>query len=199
MKHAVVLAHPNPASFTHANAAAYETAVRALGHETVRRDLYAADFDPRMPAHEIPGAPDYRIGEEVAAERALVAEADVFAFFYPWWFNAPPAILKGYVDRVMGPGFGYAPGPSGVQPLLAGRRLVSFTTSGAPDAWVAQTGALETLKRGFDAHLAGVLGLSVADHVHIGGVVANMTPEAAEALLAETADAARRLFGDASV
>ena len=54
------------------------------------------------------------------AERGVLAEADVFAFVYPLWFNAQPAILKGYVDRVFSLGFGFAPGAGGTEPLLAG-------------------------------------------------------------------------------
>ena len=114
----------------------------------------------------------------VLPERALLADADVFAFVYPLWFNGPPAILKGYVDRVFGMGFGFTPAFGGTDPALRGRRLISFTTSGAPDAWVQDTGAMDALRRLFDDHLAGVCGLEVVDHVHFGGMVSGITDEA---------------------
>ncbi len=178
MKHAIIIAHPNPKSFTHASAGAYADAVGLLGHPVVVRDLYALDFDPRLPASELPGAPDYEVRADVVAERAILSGVDVFVLVYPFWFNAPPAILKGYIDRVFGMGFGYRPAFGGTEPSLSGRRLASLTSSGAPDRWVRQTGALTAVKDHFDAHVAAVCGLSVVGHFHAGGIVSNITDEA---------------------
>jgi NAD(P)H dehydrogenase (quinone) len=195
MMHAVIVAHPNPDSFTCAVANAYAAAVRGLGQEAVVRDLYRLDFDPRLKADEIPDHPGYRAAPDVAAERLVVGGADVFAFVYPFWFNAPPAILKGYADRVFGAGFGYAPALGVTQPLLKGRRLISFSSSGAPDAWINQTNALEALMTVFDRHVAGVCGLSVIDHVHSGGIVPGVTAESVEAILDDVGAVVRRHFG----
>jgi NAD(P)H dehydrogenase (quinone) len=129
------------------------------------------------------------------AERAAVADADVFVFVYPLWFNAPPAILKGWVDRVMSMGFGFSPGPGGTAPSLAGKRLLSFSSSGAPEHWVRGTGAMEYLQKGFDAHVAGVTGMSVAGHVHFGAITPGIREDAVKDILAEVADHARGLFG----
>ena len=46
MRHAVILAHPNPQSFTAAMAAAYREAALARGDAVIVRDLYALGFDP---------------------------------------------------------------------------------------------------------------------------------------------------------
>lgn len=193
MKHAVILAHPASDSLNAAVAKAYAAAVRQGGDEVILRDLYAMGFDPCLKAEEIPGPGEPHFGADVVDERALLADVDVFAFVYPLWFNAPPAILKGYVDRVFSMGFGFKPGFGGTEPALRGRRLISFTTSGAPDFWVKETGALETLSRLFDAHLAGVCGLEVADHVHFGGMVSDIGREAYEDVVARVRDAATRL------
>jgi NAD(P)H dehydrogenase (quinone) len=198
MKHAVIVAHPNPQAYTHAVAGAYAKAVSALGDTAVLRDLYAMDFDPRLPACELPGAKDYAVRADVTAERAALADVDVFVLVYPFWFNAAPAILKGYLDRVFGLGFGYTPVFGGSEPALTGRRLLSLTSSGAPDRWVEETGALSALRQHFDGHLASVCGLSVLDHFHVGGIVPDITAEAVEAALAEVADIATRLFAPAS-
>lgn len=195
MKHAVIVAHPNPNSLTCAIAHAYADSVRGIGQTAFERDLYRMEFDPCLKAPEIPGPEAPRFGDDVAAERAVLASVDVFAFVYPLWFNAPPAILKGYVDRVFSMGFGYGPGSGGTEPLLGGRRLISFTTSGAPEAWVADTGALASLMNLFDSHLAGLCGLTVVDHVHTGGIVPGITPEAVEQILHDVRTAVERRFG----
>ena len=183
MKHAVILAHPRSASFCASIARTCVEALHGLGHEAELHDLYAMNFDPRLQAGEIPSDSGVQAGPDVVAERARLADVDNFIFVYPFWFNAPPAMLKGYVDRVFSLKFGYAPGFGGTQPLLAGRTLMSFSTSGAPDHWVNSSGALAALRVVFDNHLAGVCGMTVLDHTHFGGIVSNMQAEAAEDML----------------
>jgi NAD(P)H dehydrogenase (quinone) len=194
MKHAVVLAHPNPKSFCASIATTCVEELRGLGHAADLRDLYAMDFDPRLKAQEIAGDAGIHAGADVAAERARLADVDSFIFVYPFWFNAPPAILKGYVDRVFSLKFGYGPGFGGTEPLLVGRTLTSFSTSGAPDHWVNSTGALQTLMAAFDRHLAAVCGMTVVDHVHFGGIVSNLQPDPAEEMLGQVRDRLRAAF-----
>ncbi|MGA0604083.1 NAD(P)H-dependent oxidoreductase [Caulobacter sp. KR2-114] len=197
MEHAVILAHPNPASVNAVLAGAYADTVRSLGHQVVVRDLYAIGFDPCLHADELPWAPGFAPRPDVVAERALLANARVIAFVYPFWFNAPPAMLKGYVDRVFGEGFGFGPAAGGTSPLLTGRSLISISTSGAPDHWVARTSALTDLRRGFDDHVSAVCGLTVLEHVHVGGVTPGIRPDAVEAMAARVADSARKHFAPA--
>ncbi|MEO8114455.1 MAG: NAD(P)H-dependent oxidoreductase [Phenylobacterium sp.] len=195
MKHAVIVAHPNAESLTCSVGKTYADAVRALGQEVVVRDLYRIGFDPCLKAGEIPEPSGFQFGADVVAERKLLAQVDVFAFIYPFWFNAPPAILKGYVDRVFSMGFGYEPGLGGTEPLLDGKRLISFTSSGAPEQWVRDTGALQALMTLFDRHLGAVCGLQVIDHVHVGGIVPDITEEAFEEVLQGVRRAVQAHFG----
>jgi len=198
LRHAVILSHPDPKSFNASAAETYAAAVRELGQTAEVHDLYARTFDPRLPAHEIPWRPDFAPAPEVAAERAWIADADVLVFVYPLWFNAPPAMLKGYVERVLGMGFAYATDAGGTRPLLTSKCLISITTSGAPSAWVQESGALERLRAGFDDHLGAVCGLAVLDHLHIGGVTPGMRDDAAKELLDRVSRMARRHFAPAA-
>jgi len=170
MKHAVVLAHPVANSFTHHMAQAYADAVEERGHGVVMRDLYRIPFDPRLGENEIPWSPNFQIPDDVAEERRLLADVDMFAFFYPLWLNAPPAILKGYMERVFGLGFAYKRGRGGNEPLLLGRRLISFSSSGAPMDWVNKSGAWQAMRTLFDTHFAAMCGMEVVDHTHFGSV-----------------------------
>lgn len=196
MKHAVIFSHPNPDSFTASMAATYAGAARHAGQEVVIRDLYGMDFDPRLAREEVPGdhAPTFR--PDVVAERELLKDVDVFALFYPLWFNAPPAMMKGYVDRVFGMGFGYGPGK--VQ-LLTGRKLISFTSSGAPLSWVQDTGAWEALRRLFDHHVAAVCGLEPLDHVHFGEITPGIRNDAVKDCARQVADTVLQHFGKPAI
>lgn len=178
MKHAIIASHPRRRSFTMAMAKAYEAALIDRGDEVVVRDLYRMRFDPRLRAGELPDPSGFAPRPDVVAERRLLADVDCFAFFYPVWFNAPPAIHKGYMDRVFGMDFGYGRETlDGSRGLLEGRRMITFSSSGAPMEWVKQTGAWDALRNLFDEHFAQVCGMTVIDHVHFGGIVPGVTSE----------------------
>ncbi|HXQ46327.1 MAG TPA: NAD(P)H-dependent oxidoreductase [Caulobacteraceae bacterium] len=195
MKHAVIVAHPNARSFNLTLARAYEAAAKAEGHAVIVRDLYRLGFNPCLPAEELPFAETVHLGDDVAAERALLSDVEVFCFVYPLWLDAPPAILKGYLERVFGFGFAYERGPEGNTPLLEGRSMISLTTSGAPTAWIKETGDWSALVSLFDDHFAAVCGLAVIDHVHFGDITPGMTAEAVQSAAAAVAGAVKQRFG----
>src|SRR5690606_5110372 len=110
----------------------------------VVRDLYRLGFDPVLQDEERHGHP----ATDVAAEWAVLGKADVFVLVYPIWFGAPPAMLKGYIDRVFGAGRVLGGGGEGGR--LAGTRLVSLTASGTMRAWLSEKGVLGSLRTVFD-------------------------------------------------
>ena len=195
MKHALVVCHPGERSFTSAMADAFAGALREAGHEVLLRDLYQMDFDPRLQADEIPAASGFGPRDDVKAERALLKDVTSFVFFYPVWFNAPPAMIKGYIDRVFGMGFGYGMGHGGNEPLLTGRSLISVTSSGAPKSWMVETGAWDAMRKLFDEHVAAMCGLRVLDHIHFGAIAPNITRESVQGCVEEARAAAIRYFG----
>jgi NAD(P)H dehydrogenase (quinone) len=200
MKHAVIVAHPEPKSFNLHVAGTYCEAVRSRGHEVMLRDLYRLQFDPLLKSGELPRPGRAKPEADVVTERQVIADADVFVFIYPLWFNAPPAMVKGYMDRVFGMGFGFGPiHQGGNEPLLTGKSLLSFTTSGAPTEWLRQEGGLAALRNLYDEHFAAVCGLRLLDHIHLGGIGAMMAPAAVERRIAEVPKAVERLFKERGV
>jgi len=190
MSHAVIVCHPRPSSFTHAVSAAYREALAGRGGEVVLRDLYALAFDPVLKASEIPGSAGFAPAPDVLAERAVLAPCRSFTFIYPLWLNAMPAMLKGYLDRVFGVGFAFAPGPRGPVPQLAGKSLVLVTLSGAPTDWLERTGQFDAIEKLQGEYLTALSSLTLKAHVHCGYVVPGMTATAAEKHLAAVRAAA---------
>lgn len=126
----VLIGHQKQESFCHAIAAVAIDELNAAGHEVVYHDLYAEEFDPLLPHEEIPkGAPVDPIIEQHCSE---ITAADGIIIVHPNWWAMPPAILKGWMDRVLRQGVAYQFGPSGVEPLLVGKKAVVFTTSNTP-------------------------------------------------------------------
>ncbi len=194
MKHAVIFAHPRERSFTGSAALAYAQAAERLGHKVFRRDLYRIAFDPCLKATEIPGG-DHLPAADVMAERIMLQDADVFAFFYPLWLNTPPAMMKGYLERVFGFGFAYGGGGKSANPLLSGRKLIVFSSSGAPLEWVRQTGAFDALHTLFDSYFAELCGLTLLDHIHFGNVTPGISQEFVQGRMEDVRQAVIKYFG----
>jgi NAD(P)H dehydrogenase (quinone) len=167
LKHGIVVCHPAETSFTMAIAQRYAAAVRAHGHETVIRDLYRIGFDPILTNDERLGQPH----PDIVAEWQVLGKVDVFVLVYPIWFGAPPAMLKGYIDRVFGAGRTKGDAGSGAgTSILEGKHLVSLTLSGSMVAWLDERGVMGSLRNLFDRYLADVFRLSETHHYHFDGV-----------------------------
>lgn len=107
----VVAAHPDRASFTLALARAAAGAAAAQGADVTLHDLYADGFDPRMPVSEVGTT---LFADELTARYSReVLAADVLVVVHPVWFFHVPAILKGWVDRVLRDGVVYEHGAGG--------------------------------------------------------------------------------------
>jgi NAD(P)H dehydrogenase (quinone) len=195
VKHAVVVAHPDVRSFTVSVANAYCESVRALGHSVLMRDLYRMNFAPCLGLEETPKPAGFAPGRDVLDERRLLTDVDVFAFVYPFWMNSQPAMLKGYIDRVFGMGFAFGPGKGGNVPLLKSRKMISFTSSGAPSDWFKKSGAWDATRKVFDEHFAAVCGLEVVDHIHFGGIHAGMRADSVNRLLGRVRSVVVERFG----
>ncbi len=135
MQVSVILGHPNRGSFNHAIARACLETLRDNGHEVIFHDLYAEGFDPVLPSAEIPqGAP---LDPVIAGHCREIAAAGGIIIVHPNWWGQPPAILKGWVDRVLRAGVAYkfAAGDSGEGVpvgLLKARSALVFNTSNTP-------------------------------------------------------------------
>jgi len=127
----IINGHPDEQSFCRALADAYEAGARAAGREVKRLDVRELKFDPVL--HH-----GYRVIQplEPDLERAqeLIRWADHLVFVFPTWWSGLPALMKGFVDRVFLPGFGFHYRPSSPlwDKLLRGKSARLFITMDAP-------------------------------------------------------------------
>jgi len=136
MRVSVILGHPEPGSFNHAIAEAAVEALTQNGHGVSFHDLYAERFDPILPGPEIPRGGD--VDPAIKSHCDEIAAADGIVIVHPNWWGQPPAILKGWVDRVIRPGVAYefveGDGGEGVPVgLLRARCAIVFNTSNTPE------------------------------------------------------------------
>ena len=139
MKLLVVYAHPNPESYT---AAVRDVALEALkkrGHEVCLTDLNGIEFNPVLSREERAGYHTPGDNERPVAEHlANLKWCEGLFFVYPTWWYGPPAILKGWLERVFVPHATFSmPEPNRpIAGMLPNIRLVGAITSmGAPWWW----------------------------------------------------------------
>jgi putative NADPH-quinone reductase len=137
----VVVAHPSTNSYCHALAARAESGLRTGGHEVVVLDLYDLGFRVAMTAEEREAYHgDSPILDPVVADHAaLVQRAETIVFVYPTWWSGLPAMLKGWLERVLVPGVGFVldERTNKVRPGLGQvRRLIGISTYGSPRWYV---------------------------------------------------------------
>jgi NAD(P)H dehydrogenase (quinone) len=152
----VVHAHPEPASFSTAQARTAVAALHAVGYNIEYLDLYAKQWAPVLDRDEFgpvngPFKPQreqwdaFRAGSTLAADvRAdldAVFRAELLVLSFPLWWFSFPAILKGWLDRVFAMG-AVSGGDAGLfeTAALRGRRAVVLTTTGGPAAAFAPDG-----------------------------------------------------------
>jgi putative NADPH-quinone reductase len=132
MKISIIIAHPHASSFNHAIA---KTCVKTLlenGHEIVTHDLYTEEFNPILPYEEF--SRDAVLPADIQQHCDEISQADGIIIIHPNWWGQPPAILKGWVDRVIRPGVAYEflegdKGEGVPQGLLKAKFALIFNTS----------------------------------------------------------------------
>ena len=135
MNISVILGHPDKGSFNHAIAGTVVATLEELWHEVFFHDLYEENFDPILPAVEIDK--DAPLPPHIEAYSAEIAQADGIVVVHPNWWGQPPAILKGWIDRVIRPGVAYEfaeedSGDGVPVKLLKAKAALVFTTSNTP-------------------------------------------------------------------
>ncbi len=157
----LILAHPNCESFTHAMAKVATEVLLKAGYTLTEHDLYAEKFDPVQATVESANTSSADLLVEVHCTD--LRKADLILIFHPNWWSQPPAIMKGWIDRVfrLNTAYGYPEGvgydgvPVG---LLNAKHALIFNTSNTP-ALREQTvfgDPLETLWRTSVFSLCGV-------------------------------------------
>ena len=145
----VIVGHPAADSWCRALADSYAAAARAGGHEVRMLQLAQLNFDPSL--HE-----GYRqiqaLEPDLLAAQGTVAWAEHVVIAYPIWWGSVPALLKGFLDRILLPGFAfkYRPGKAFPEQLLRGRSaqlLVSMDTPPWYFRWVYRMPGIVQLKK----------------------------------------------------
>jgi len=192
----IVLAHPRTGSFNHAIAATARNTLLQAGHQVTLRDLCAEGFDPDFTAGELERG---NIAPPQVREHAdLVLAADGIIVVHPNWWAMPPAVLKGWLDRVLRPGEAYRfgtneKGEGVVIGQLKAKAALVFSTSNTPrEAELRLYG--DPLDNLWKTCVWGFCGVPRVERLNFEPVIAS-TPEQRAAWLQEVVQQTRSVFG----
>jgi len=130
-----IYCHPLPESFHAGIRANALAALQAAGHEVDLLDLYAEKFDPVLSEEGRRHYHDTARNQAGLEDHLLrLQRAEVLVVQFPTWCFGMPAMLKGYLDRMMMPGVAFdISDPARVRPMLGNlRRIVGIVTYGRP-------------------------------------------------------------------
>ena len=199
VQHLLILGHPDPDSFNHAVAARYAEVATSNYQAADVRDLYAMGFDPLLQSTERPQQRSGAADPDVQHELELIEKSDVITFVYPLWFGTPPAIIKGYIDRVFGAAFQLSDlkrqresGP------FAGKTLCLFTSSAGSGPWLDEMGIMTSLQQLFGRYLESIFGFSNAHYFHLDSIAADMAVRLAEQRLFNVGEKAQLICAEAA-
>jgi NAD(P)H dehydrogenase (quinone) len=190
MKISIILAHPTPGSFNHAIARTAAETLRSNGHEVIHHDLYQEQFDPIMTSPEI--AREAKPAGIAARHCAEIAAVDGIVIVHPNWWAMPPAILTGWINRVLRPEVAYRFVAGKSVGLLKAQTAIVFNTSNTPAELERKLydDPLESLWKKCVFALCGVK----AVRRQLFSVVITSTPEQRTQWLQEAAEIVSREF-----
>lgn len=150
MKCLVVTTHPLTNSLCKLLTEQVVTKLNTIGHEVTIEDLYAQNFEPALTVTERESyySDNYEVSN-ITEQIARLQETKGLVLLFPTWWFGFPAMLKGWFDRVWGPGFAYdhASDFGPIKPLLNNlKKVLVITTLGAP-WWVDRLLMRQPLKR----------------------------------------------------
>ena len=197
----VILAHPRSNSLNHALANQVVTSLAAAGRPVRFHDLYAERFDPVLRPDEAYTSGERASGVATAstdpvlqAHRIDVQACNGLVVVHPNWWGKPPAILAGWLDRVLVPGVAYqlAEGGGLPLPLVRLKHLLVVNTADTPTDREARVfgDPLDSIWR---ACVAPYVGDPRVERVTYA-VVADSTAVERRAWLADVAHRTTRLF-----
>ncbi len=180
----IVHAHENPSSFSSALASTARTYFERNGASVTVSDLYKQQFNPVGGKHDFKkqsNAEYYKyaleqfhahnetsFASEIKREMDALTKADVLIFNFPlWWFDMP-AILKGWVDRVLAYGFAYG-GDYGLykKGRFKNKRAFLSITTGSPESFYNLKGmhqrTLSDILRNIHEGILGLVGFDVQE------------------------------------
>ncbi|MDR1477969.1 MAG: NAD(P)H-dependent oxidoreductase [Planctomycetaceae bacterium] len=191
MRVLIILANPNRDSFNHAIVEVAKGELLSLGHKVFFRDLYQEKFDPVLPSHENL-LPESELPLFLQEYIGLVRSVDGLFFVHPNWWGGAPAILRGWIDRVLRQDSIYNFTPNGVTSKISNKIVQIISTSNTPKEIELNVYG-DPVEFFWKTIVFGLLGVKLFERRNFESVIMS-TQEQREEWLNETKEIVKRRF-----
>ena len=184
MNYLIIKSHPYSGSFNAGVAETIHQTISKKGHNVMEIDLLADGFNPVMTAEDLKAwKQGQTIDPLIKKYQTQIENADILVFPFPVWWGGPPAILKGFCDKILLYGWAFKLNEDGkLVGLLSSKKAIVIVTSEVP---------IEIIEERYrnPAHGAFVkntlqdCGIEVIKHIHIDKI--NSDRDYAESKMAE--------------
>lgn len=167
MNQLIIIAHPRKSSLNYVIKDRLVNLFQLNGDKVKVRDLYEMNFKPVLGAEELRYNKDGKICPDIMVEQSYVDWADQLTLIYPLWWNAFPAILKGYIDRVFTNGFAFRISENGPEGMLKSKKINLITSAGMSEDTLRKSNIFESLRVTQDHGVFEFCGMEVLKHEYI--------------------------------
>ncbi len=155
MKVLIIFGHPNPDSFNGLMLSAIKNKLTEKGYEFIVKNLYDSNFNPMLTMGDFIKMTNSTVSDDVALEHLDIGWAEAIVFIYPVWWSGPPAIVKGWFDRVLTDGFAFTYKTDGShEGLLKDKQAFIFSTSAMTQEEMNELGLAKAME---DIAVKGIL------------------------------------------
>lgn len=181
--------HPNPDSFNQSLVTAFKIKARTQGLFVDEILLHTLAFNPNM--HSYSRIPD--LEPDLVLAQKKISEAEHLVIFHPLWWGTMPALLKGFLDRVLLPGFAFKYRENSVlwDKLLQGKSASLIITMDYPTwyyRWVMGAPLIKIWKK----HILGFCGIQLTQHILLGPI-RKSTPQKREHFINKVEDLVEKI------
>ncbi|MDD3685606.1 MAG: NAD(P)H-dependent oxidoreductase [Bacteroidales bacterium] len=193
MRALIIYANYKEQSFTAAIRDTLAESFHKNGHEVVVRDLYEIKFNPVLSKRDLESIENEIFPIDIMNEQKFIAWADMICFVYPIWWSGMPAILKGYIERVLVQGYAFDFVNDEAVIKLKNKKIAIFNTTGTKNIYQDQK-SIDALNHITEQCIFGFVGLETVEHKYFKAVTGASDAEK-EAIFNEVRDCAKKLLG----
>lgn len=169
MRALIIYANYKEKSFTAAIRDTLAEIFHNNGHEVVVRDLYEIKFNPVLSKKDLEAIEKEIFPIDIMDEQKFIQWADLICFVYPIWWSGMPAILKGYLERVLVQGYAFDFVDDEAIPKLNNKKIAIFNTTGRKNIYKDEK-SLNALNTITEDCIFGFCGMQTVEHKYFKSI-----------------------------
>ncbi|TDE70169.1 flavodoxin family protein [Streptococcus vicugnae] len=167
----IIYSHPYDKSFNHAILENVEGELMQKEQHFNLVDLYKDHFNPAYTSEELALFKDGGTTDPLVVQyQKFLTNANHVIFIFPIWWNDTPAMIKGFIDKVMKKKFAYEVGKTGVVGHLTHIEKATILTTSTSPTWYLKLFCGNAIKKVFINATLKQLGINHITWQNMGNI-----------------------------